>query len=99
VSAFVTPGSTHGDEDATMMLMCVDRCEICVATRGEKRRGDPRILHGCVGAVCEGQCLWLGGTGGTDWGQTQLNPFHRAQRVIRSVIFDGRVRASAKKHL
>lgn len=31
--------------------------------------------------------------------KAQLNPFHRAQRLIRSVVFDGRVRASAKKHL
>lgn len=64
MSAFVTPGSTHGDGDATVMLMYVDRCEICVATRGEERRGHPRVLHGCVGAVCEGQCRWLDGRDG-----------------------------------
>lgn len=34
-----------------------------------------------------------------DEGQTQLNPFYSAQGVIRSGVFDGRVRASAKKHL
>ncbi|KAF5363907.1 hypothetical protein D9756_000864 [Leucocoprinus leucothites] len=31
--------------------------------------------------------------------KAQLNPFHRAQGVIRSGVFDGRVRATAKKHL
>ncbi len=31
--------------------------------------------------------------------QTCLNPFHTACTPIRSAVFDGRVRASAKKHL
>jgi trafficking protein particle complex subunit 2 len=28
-----------------------------------------------------------------------LNPFHTAYTVVRSGVFDARVRASAKKHL
>ena len=31
--------------------------------------------------------------------QTMMNPFHTAHRMIGSAVFDGRVRASAKKHL
>jgi trafficking protein particle complex subunit 2 len=31
--------------------------------------------------------------------QTAMNPFHRSDRVIRSPVFDARVRASAKKYL
>lgn len=31
--------------------------------------------------------------------KTMLNPFHTAHTTIRSGIFDGRVRASAKKYL
>ena len=31
--------------------------------------------------------------------QTMLNPFHTAHTPIRSAVFDGRVRASAKKYL
>lgn len=33
------------------------------------------------------------------WLQTMLNPFHTAHTPIRSAVFDGRVRASAKKYL
>ncbi|KAG6880059.1 hypothetical protein C0992_006871 [Termitomyces sp. T32_za158] len=31
--------------------------------------------------------------------KTMMNPFHTAHTLIRSAVFDGRVRASAKKHL
>jgi hypothetical protein len=31
--------------------------------------------------------------------QTMLNPFHTAHSVIRSVVFDSRVRGSARKYL
>jgi hypothetical protein len=40
----------------------------------------------------------VAGAGADVW-QTQLNPFHSGQGVIRSSVFDGRVRATAKKHL
>lgn len=39
--------------------------------------------HWCLGAL----------------GQTAMNPFHTAHTPIRSTVFDGRVRASAKKNL
>ena len=42
-----------------VMLMRVDRCETSAAARGQERRRDPRVLHGSVGAVCQGQWdLW-----------------------------------------
>ena len=31
--------------------------------------------------------------------KAMLNPFQTGQRAIRSAVFDGRVRGSAKKHL
>ena len=42
-----------------VMLMRVDRCETSAATRGQERRRHPRVLHGSVGVVCQGQWdLW-----------------------------------------
>jgi len=31
--------------------------------------------------------------------KTQMNPFHTAHSMIISAVFDGRVRAHARKHL
>lgn len=44
-----------------------------------------------------GLCYWLMKIDGG--GQTMMNPFHTAHSMIVSVVFDARVRASAKKHL
>lgn len=39
--------------------LTASRHEVCAAARGEERRGDPAVLHGGVGAVCEGEWPFL----------------------------------------
>ena len=80
----------------------MDRYEVCAAARRQERRRDQGILCRGVGVVREGafvgQCY-------NDFFlnlytmQTMMNPFHTAHSIIRSNVFDSRVRASARKYL
>ena len=54
ISAFVTPGSKTASLDPST---CSDwrRHQVCAVARRQERRGDPCVLHGRVGALCQGK--------------------------------------------
>ena len=82
-----------------MVMMIITRHEVRAPPRGQERRRYPVVLYGGMGALREGErATYITGKD-IDAVQTMLNPFHTAHSTIVSAVFDGRVRASARKHL